>query len=97
MKNRKNQGLIFSHNGDLQFMACCSKLFLLQHFGISLTENEYIGLRLMMDFMKELTNLITLDILILLDNSKSNIALYITSEELYSSLNTICGKEEKRK
>ena len=45
--HRKNQGLIFSHNGDLQFMTVTDRaLFLLQHFGISLTENEYIGLRL---------------------------------------------------
>ena len=45
--HRKNQGLIFSHNGDLQFMTVTDRaLFLLQHFGIPLTENEYIGLRL---------------------------------------------------
>ena len=45
--HRKNQGLIYKHNGNLQFMTVTDRaLFLLQHFGISMSENEYIGLML---------------------------------------------------
>ena len=45
--HRKNQGLVYRHNGNLQFMTVTDRaLFLLQHFGINMTENEYIGLRL---------------------------------------------------
>ena len=45
--HRKNQGLVYKHNGNLQFMTVTDRaLFLLQHFGVSMTENEYLGLRL---------------------------------------------------
>ena len=45
--HRKNQGLIYKHNGNLQYMTVTDRaLFLLQHFGISMSENEYIGLML---------------------------------------------------
>ena len=45
--HRKNQGLIYKHNSRLEFMTVTDRaLFLLQHFGIELTNNEYIGLRL---------------------------------------------------
>ena len=45
--HRKNQGLIYKHNPNLQFMTVTDRaLFLLQHFGIAMTDNEYIGLRL---------------------------------------------------
>ena len=45
--HRKNQGLVYKHNGNLQFMTVTDRaLFLLQHFGISMSENEYIGLML---------------------------------------------------
>ena len=45
--HRKNQGLVYKHNGNLQFMTVTDRaLFLLQHFGVKMTENEYIGLRL---------------------------------------------------
>ena len=45
--HRKNQGLVYRHNGNLQFMTVTDRaLFLLQHFGINMTENEYLGLRL---------------------------------------------------
>ena len=45
--HRKNQGLIYKHNPNLQFMTVTDRaLFLLQHFGIVLSDNEYIGLRL---------------------------------------------------
>ena len=45
--HRKNQGLIYKHNPNLEFMTVTDRaLFLLQHFGISMTNNEYIGLRL---------------------------------------------------
>ena len=45
--HRKNQGLVYKHNGNLQFMTVTDRaLFLLQHFKIVMTDNEYIGLRL---------------------------------------------------
>jgi len=45
--HRKNQGLVYKHNGNLQFMTVTDRaIWLLQHFGIKMTENEYIGLRL---------------------------------------------------
>ena len=45
--HRKNQGLVYKHNGNLQFMTVTDRaLFLLQHFGITISENEYIGLML---------------------------------------------------
>ena len=45
--HRKNQGLIYKHNSRLEYMTVTDRaLFLLQHFGIELTNNEYIGLRL---------------------------------------------------
>ena len=45
--HRKNQGLVYKHNPRLEFMTITDRaLFLLQHFGIELTANEYIGLRL---------------------------------------------------
>ena len=45
--HRKNQGLVYKHNGNLQYMTVTDRaLFLLQHFGISMSENEYIGLKL---------------------------------------------------
>ena len=38
--HRKNQGLVYKHNGNLQFMTVTDRaLFLLQHFGISMSEN----------------------------------------------------------
>ncbi len=45
--HRKNQGLVYKHNGNLQYMSVTDRaLFLLQHFGVSMTEKEYIGLML---------------------------------------------------
>ena len=45
--HRKNQGMIFTHNPKLQYMTVTDRaIFLLNHFGISMTEWEYIGLRL---------------------------------------------------
>ena len=45
--HRKNQGLVYKHNGNLQFMTVTDRaLFLLQHFGVSMSEKEYIGLML---------------------------------------------------
>ena len=45
--HRKNQGSIFTHNGELQYMTVTDRaIFLLNQFGIKMTENEYIGLRL---------------------------------------------------
>ena len=45
--HRKNRGEIFTHNGELQYMTVTDRaIYLLNHFGISMTEWEYIGLRL---------------------------------------------------
>ena len=45
--HRKNQGSIFTHNGELQYMTVTDRaIFLLNQFGIKMSENEYIGLRL---------------------------------------------------
>ena len=45
--HRKNQGLVYKHNGNLQYITVTDRaLFLLQHFGVKMTENEYIGLML---------------------------------------------------
>ena len=45
--HRKNRGEIFTHNGDLSYMTVTDRaIFLLNQFGITMSENEYIGLRL---------------------------------------------------
>ena len=45
--HRKNRGEIFVHNGDLQYMTVTDRaIFLLNQFGLVMSENEYIGLRL---------------------------------------------------
>ena len=45
--HRKNQGLIYKHNPNLEYMTVTDRaLYLLQHFNVKLTNNEYIGLRL---------------------------------------------------
>ena len=45
--HRKNQGKIYSHNPSLQYMKVPDRaLWLLQHFGIKVTDKEYIGIKL---------------------------------------------------
>mgnify|MGYP001448597298 FL=1 len=45
--HRKNQGSIFKHNPKIEYMTVTDRaLWLLQHFGVSMTQNEFIGLRL---------------------------------------------------
>ena len=45
--HRKNRGEIYTHNPKLQYMSVTDRaIFLLNHFGISMTQWEYIGLRL---------------------------------------------------
>ena len=45
--HRKNKGEIFKHNPNLQYMTVTDRaIFLLNHFGIPMTQWEYIGLRL---------------------------------------------------
>mgnify|MGYP003119623300 FL=1 len=45
--HRKNQGSIFSHNSELQYMTVTDRaIYLLNQFGITMTEWEYVGLRL---------------------------------------------------
>ena len=45
--HRKNQGMIYKHNPNIQYMTVTDRaIWLLQHFGVSMTENEYLGLRL---------------------------------------------------
>ena len=43
----KNRGEYYKHNPNLQFMTVTDRaLFLLQHYGVQMTENEYLGLKL---------------------------------------------------
>ena len=45
--HRKNRGEIFKHNPALQYMKVPDRgLWLLQHFGVKVTNNEYIGIKL---------------------------------------------------
>ena len=45
--HRKNRGEIFKHNPNLQYMTVTDRaIFILNHFQITLSEWEYIGLRL---------------------------------------------------
>ena len=45
--HRKNKGEIFTHNDALQYMTVTDRaIFLLNQFGLVMSENEYIGLRL---------------------------------------------------
>ena len=45
--HRKNRGEIFKHNPNLQYMSVTDRaIFILNHFGIQMSEWEYIGLRL---------------------------------------------------
>ena len=45
--HRKNRGEIFTHNGALQYMTVTDRaVYLLNQFGVTMSENEYIGLRL---------------------------------------------------
>ena len=45
--HRKNRGEIFKHNPDLQYMTVTDRaIFLLNHFGIKMSQWEYIGLKL---------------------------------------------------
>ena len=45
--HRINQGKIYSHNPDLQYMKVPDRgLWLLQHFGVKVTDKEYIGIKL---------------------------------------------------
>ena len=43
----KNRGEYYNHNPNLQYMTVTDRaLFLLQHYGVQMTENEYLGLKL---------------------------------------------------
>jgi|TARA_B100001971_G_scaffold206343_1_gene225002 hypothetical protein len=43
----KNRGEYYKHNGKLHYMTVTDRaVFLLQHFGIKMSEQEYLGLRL---------------------------------------------------
>jgi len=45
--HRKNQGKIYTHNPDLQYMNVADRsMWLLQHFGIKINESEYLGIKL---------------------------------------------------
>ena len=45
--HRKNQGLIYKHNPKIDYMTITDRAcWILQHFNVKMTENEYIGLRL---------------------------------------------------
>ena len=45
--HRKNQGKIYTNNPDLKFMTAPDRgIWILNQFGIKMTENEYIGIKL---------------------------------------------------
>ena len=45
--HRKNQGMIYKHNPNIQHMTVTDRaIWLLQHFDVKMSENEYLGLRL---------------------------------------------------
>ena len=45
--HRKNQGKIYGHNPQLQYMNVTDRsMWLLQHFGVKMTDTEYLGLKL---------------------------------------------------
>ena len=45
--HRKNQGAIYKHNPSLQYMKVPDRgLWLLQHYGVKVTDKEYIGIKL---------------------------------------------------
>ena len=45
--HRKNQGMIYRHNPNIQYMTVTDRaIWLLQHFDVKMSENEYLGLRL---------------------------------------------------
>ena len=45
--HRKNQGKIYSHNPNLQYMKVPDRgLWLLQHYGVKVTDKEYLGIKL---------------------------------------------------
>ena len=45
--HRKNQGLIYKHNPNIDYMTITDRAcWLLQHFGVKMTETEFIGMRL---------------------------------------------------
>ena len=75
--HRKNQGKIFVHNPELQFMTVTDRaLWLLQHFNIPMNQTEYLGLRLT-DGMYE-------------DANKSYLITYQPEFSLRSNIARIC-------
>ena len=45
--HRKNQGKIYGHNPNLSYMNVTDRsMWLLQHFGVKMTDTEYLGLKL---------------------------------------------------
>ena len=45
--HRKNQGKIYTHNPDLQYMNVADRsMWLLQYFGIKINKSEYLGIKL---------------------------------------------------
>jgi len=45
--HRKNQGKIYNHNDKLHYMNVTDRTFwLLQHFGVTISEHEFLGIKL---------------------------------------------------
>ena len=45
--HRKNQGAIYKHNPQLQYMKVPDRgLWLLQHYGVKVSDKEYLGIKL---------------------------------------------------
>jgi len=52
--HRKNRGEIFTHNPKLNYMTVTDRaIFLLNHFGLDMSEKEYIGIRLTVGLYEE--------------------------------------------
>ena len=77
--HRKNRGEIYKHNPSLQYMKVPDRgLWLLQHYGVKVTDKEYIGIKLT-DGMYDEANKAYLMSYNPDYNLRSNMVLYLTS------------------
>ena len=83
--HRKNQGSIFKHNPKLQYMSVTDRaIFLLGHFQISMSQWEYIGLRLT-DGMYEEANKTYLMQYLDENKVKSNLSILLHQADMLAS------------
>ena len=83
--HRKNRGEIFKHNPALQYMTVTDRaIFILNHFGIKMSQWEYIGLRLT-DGMYEEANKTYLMSYLDENKVKSNISILLHQADMLAS------------